>query len=117
MGGCPYNRICDQTTGECVDDPCVAIDCPEGLKCYKGQCVKPEDVPIVIYDPNIGVDAGTDAGKDAGMPDTSSKSDSSNVEYDYGYYEDEEDLPTEVGYNPSAFDRETSGSCSCSILF
>ncbi|MCX7959498.1 MAG: hypothetical protein N3B13_10675, partial [Deltaproteobacteria bacterium] len=98
--------------------PCVYIDCPEGLKCYRGQCVKPEDIPVVIYDPNIGADAGTDAGKDTTRPDTSSNPDTGNSEYDAGISEyDDTDFTTEVGFNPSAFDRETSGSCSCSHLF
>lgn len=115
MGGCPYNRSCDQSTGECVDDPCVYIDCPEGLKCYQGQCVKPEDIPVVIYDPNVGVDAGTDASN----TDTANKPDNSNQEFDYGNYEPDDDtsVPLDSGFNPSAFDRESSGSCSCSTLF
>ncbi len=120
MGGCPYNRVCDQNTGACKDDPCVYIDCPEGLKCYKGQCVKPEDIPEVIYDPDVGVDAGMDASVN---PDSSIKSDASpdngKAEYDYGNFEPDEDAIDllEGGFNPSAFDRETSGSCSCSVLF
>jgi len=115
MGGCGYNRTCDQNTGECIDDPCVYIDCPDSLKCYKGQCVRPEDIPVVIYDPNIGSDAGVDTSTN----DSSNKTDSSNIEYDYGSYPEEDagQIPLEGGYNPEAFNNSSSGGCSCSTLF
>lgn len=117
MGGCPYNRVCDQSSGECIDDPCTGIDCPETLKCYRGQCVRPEDIPVVIYDPDIGVDAGSDAGADRGRGDSSSGGQdygSSIVDYGVGVEEDIGSL--EGGFNPSAFDKGTSG-CSCSHIF
>jgi hypothetical protein len=115
MGGCPYNRTCDQNTGECIDDPCVYIDCPDSLKCYKGQCVRPEDIPIVIYDPNIGYDGGVDTSGG----DSSITSDNSTTEQDYqNYYEEDTgQISLEGGFNPEAFDSGSSSGCSCSTIF
>ena len=39
---CPYGKACHDETGECVDDPCRAVQCPAGKACdpnKNGECV------------------------------------------------------------------------------
>ena len=46
--GCPQGQICD-TSGLCVDEDCVDVDCDPGLVCKGGVCVGPCDGVICPY--------------------------------------------------------------------
>src|SRR5262249_4957066 len=38
---CPYGQTCDDSTGQCIDNPCVSLQCPQGQYCNPndhGQC-------------------------------------------------------------------------------
>jgi hypothetical protein len=41
--GCPQGQACDSQTGECVQDPCLGVTCPElGQVCDFGTCYGPD---------------------------------------------------------------------------
>ena len=53
---CPFGQACNDTTGECIEDPCKFRQCPQGQWCNPndGQC---EDDPCVANEiecPNDG---------------------------------------------------------------
>jgi uncharacterized protein (TIGR03382 family) len=71
---CPFGKACDDATGECVQDPCGFVQCPQGEECdpnHGGVCVNspclgttcPEPGQIcklgTCYDPSVfAPDAG-----------------------------------------------------------
>lgn len=39
---CPDGDWCDPATGDCSDEPCTGVVCPEGQRCRGGDCFAPE---------------------------------------------------------------------------
>ena len=74
--GCPGSQVCNETTGECMDDPCQGQpSCPEGEWCnpQSGECevdpclgvVCPGADQVCVAGTCFGVDDLVDAGVDA----------------------------------------------------
>ncbi len=73
---CPFGQVCDEPTAECVRDPCLFIQCPQGQECdshHGGACVdspcagtmcpSPDEICKLgtCYDPaDFRPDAGTE---------------------------------------------------------
>jgi hypothetical protein len=55
---CPAPLVC--VNGECVDDPCRYIRCPEGYDCVDGTCYEEG------FNPDPAADAGENEEEDAG---------------------------------------------------
>ncbi len=37
---CPVGQLCDPVSGDCDADPCLALNCPTGQLCDEGECVR-----------------------------------------------------------------------------
>lgn len=46
---CPPSLVCHDPTGQCIDDPCSFVQCPQGQYCNKNNNGECEDDPCVVF--------------------------------------------------------------------